>query len=280
MENILIPTDFSGCAINALDYAVYLASLTKAKIYVHHSISSQKSYGNEEFALYSELLLEKDADVRKKVETFIEPHQNALYVGSQEPVQWQSAIGYSSLVEDIKKTVEQELISLIVMGTNGADGLKEVFIGSATADVAERMNCPLLAIPESAKFNGLKKIVYATDFHRYDPKVLQTLKRWALVLDANINCLHVSTDVDRYMDDLKKMHELEQIAGSSIKFHIVQAESLKDGIEKYNRKNPSDLLVMLNYHRSIVERLLHRSNSKKMVYSTKIPLLILKAKRV
>ncbi len=288
MENILIPTDFSACAVRALDYAVYLASLTKAKISVHHSLSSQNSYGNEEFALYSELLLEKDADVRKKIDQYIGTHQKRTYADTTLPIEWTTNIGYSALIDDIKRSVEQDKVSIIVMGTNGANGLREVFIGSVTAEVAEKVNIPILAVPETAEFGkGIKRIVYATDFHRYDPKVIATLKRWAAAMNAKIDCLHVSMDIDRYMDDLKKTHELEahvskQTSSESeqvISFHLVQADNLKEGIEKHHKKQPADLLVMLNYHRSIVERLLHRSNSKQMVYHTKIPLLILKAKR-
>ncbi|CAN5532599.1 hypothetical protein BH23BAC1_BH23BAC1_33470 [soil metagenome] len=72
------------------------------------------------------------------------------------------------LDENIKALSEELDIDLVVMGTTGATGLKEVFLGSNTSHAIENLDCPVLAIPEHTKFSPINKIFYATDFQSED----------------------------------------------------------------------------------------------------------------
>src|SRR5690606_37930994 len=89
----------------------------------------------------------------------------------------------------------RQAIDLIVMGTQGASGIREVFLGSNTSAVLNFAALPLLAVPEGCKNCPLKTIVFAVDDLDIPfAESLQPLIKLARGVKARILVYHLEKD--------------------------------------------------------------------------------------
>jgi len=94
-------------------------------------------------------------------------------------------------VDFILETIDKKKPDLVVMGTTGASGLKEMIIGSNTSTIVEKAKCPVIAVPEKKIFSAIKSITYATNYNLTDIYALEKLVEIAKLFHAKITLLHV-----------------------------------------------------------------------------------------
>ena len=82
-------------------------------------------------------------------------------------------------VDEIARIAQNKGVDLICMGSQGTSGLERVLLGSVTAKVIEKADCPVLAIPRDSKFKEIKKIAFSTDYHNSDLHSIRTLAETA-----------------------------------------------------------------------------------------------------
>ena len=185
--------------------------------------------------------------------------------------------------DQLAVAAEQHQVDLIVMGTTGTTKLQRLLMGSTTAHMIQRANCPVLCVPRNATFKGIKKIVFSTDLHEDNIRSVAGLAGFAKHFDAEIVFL--------YVDDKHLVHSDEAIARmtarirSRIKYPKISGYISKDphvtkGINFFLKKHPADLLVMFTHRKHFPESLLHPSVTKMMSHETKIPLLAMKSSDV
>src|SRR5690606_1992138 len=192
MKNILLPTDFSNNAWNAIDYALKLFKDDECLFYLLHSYSPPlvpPTTAGVTTAATTEILLDSARkasedglnDVLKKIS---QTNKNVKH-------QYKILSEYDFFVGAVKTVVEDYRIDLIVMGTKGSSGLKEVIIGSNTAGVIGNVKSPILAIPENAVYGPIKEIAFATDYDYYCEKdEISPLVDIANKTGASIKILH------------------------------------------------------------------------------------------
>ncbi len=162
---------------------------------------------------------------------------------------------------------------LIVMGTKGASGFKEVFLGSNAAAVIKDSEIPVLAVPNNFDYKPLKDIVLAVDDNvvgRED--VVSVLTKLAKVYKAHVSVLHIEkkavpADIDVGIDLY-----LSEVPHS---FNYRYNDNLKKGIDGFVTKIDADLLCMIHRKRGVLENLFHRSVVNKEVFDSPVPLLVL-----
>jgi nucleotide-binding universal stress UspA family protein len=271
INKILVPTDFSEVANNALKYAIGLSIQTNASIEILNVKNIPVMDATFPAEVYSTLIAEIDEiavnGLAKLVSTFLQP----------AGVSYKTNHVTGFVNDEIENFTKLNSIDLIVMGTTGASGLKELLIGSNAATIIGKSEVPVLVIPPSADYKEIKHILYASDYTEPEFPALSRLLFFAELNDAQISVLHVKTDFDRFFNvegsifnKNKAQFKEEKIAFvTSDKIDI--SEAIEDFIETHN----TNLLVLAKHNRSFFDRLFHRSLSKKMAYHTKIPLLVL-----
>ncbi len=186
---------------------------------------------------------------------------------------------YSGHLKDGIAALEENAYDYIVMGTKGATGLKEVFMGSMTHSiVALHKKIPLLVIPENAVFNEPDSIGFATDFARaYSHEDLQPLIVLTKLWKATVRMVEVYEKPE--ITQVKKDHlqQLEDLlSGVDYRFHTVpEFSSLENCINVFDDELNIDLLVMIDYPKTFFERLTREPVVKKMTFHTTLPFLIL-----
>lgn len=271
ITRILVPTDFSPAADNALRYAIHFAEKTGAKLHLLHAINIPVGdayfVAGSYFTLINEL--EKVAEegftkLKKKILKSVDFKQKTVVSAGYAP----------SAIEDYAK---KEKIDLIIMGTSGASGLKEVFFGSNAASTISASDVPVLVIPPKARYHELKDLIYATDYTEPEFPAVSRLIYLAELYRARVTVLHVKSEYDQYFDSAKNffVKNKSNISYKRWKMARTRGENAMEGISNYLADNSTDLLVVAKHNRSFFDRIFHRSLSKRMAYHTHIPLLVL-----
>jgi nucleotide-binding universal stress UspA family protein len=273
MIRILVPTDFSPTAERAFRLAAELASKTKGTIILFHA--NEK----EEIPYFDSI--EKKNEYQKQLETkqlkrlqrlkkkVVSPEMNVMVstIVSQKPV-----------VKNMLSFAKQNQVELIVMGTQGASGLKKTIVGSVTSNIIERSKIPVLVVPEKYEWKNPKEIVFATDYHCEDRPALSFTLSVAKVFNANVTVVHVNHDeiekdtaqcFSNYAYFLQRTFNDAQI-----KFKELKSTHIKDALEHLHDTIPFDIMVMVRRNKKFLDKLFLKSFTKNMACTTKLPLLV------
>ncbi len=277
MKTILVPTDFSDEAKDAMMYAIPYAQEWDAKILLFHVYPPPS--GPDTAWVFVEAERENwEQGAKEAMEKLI-----AEIRAVDQTLETEYMVRQGPLVSEIVTLVKEKGIDLIVMGTQGASGLEKALVGTSTASVVSRVKCPVIAVPKSYVYKGLKKIVFATDYHEQDFEVLGELASLATKFVASLIILHVATDIGEYEDqkfDWYKEKIAETISYSNISFELVKHYDIQEAIEDFIKFHEVDLLSMSMRKKTLFERMFGRSETKEMAYHTQVPLLAYHASEI
>lgn len=270
ITRILVPTDFSKAANNALTFALHFAKKCKADVHVLNVTSIPVADAYFPAELYSSIVSELEASSKEQFKQLKKTYKdtNFKYVEA-------SSMGF--VYDEISSYAKKNKIDLLVMGTTGASGFKKILIGSNTASVVAKSEIPVLVIPPSATYHELKKIVYSTDYSEPEFPAVSRLVYLAELFDADVTVLHVKSEYDHYFNADKNffVKNKKHISYSKWKMAKTDDDNIMNGINSYLKKKEVDLLVVAKHNRTFFDKLLHRSLSKQMVFHAKTPLLVL-----
>lgn len=279
MQRILIPTDFSDMAQNALSYGVKLARRYGAEITVLHSVQKPMS--------------PPQGPVRDRSDIPKEDEESyALWQGLEEITEWiregkpeiqkvtqKMPSGFPG--DEILKAVQEEDVDLVVMGTKGEKGFSDSLMGTTASNVIQKASCHVLMIPENASFKSYKEVAYASDLSERDLSILQELLDFVQDPSAAIRAVHVTDEKeegeDRRSEDFRKKLE-EGGLTDRIGVEKVHGDRLEEALDRYIQEKGVDLLAMLNLSRNFFQRLFHNSKTKRMAFHSKVPLLVMHQK--
>lgn len=263
MKKILFPTDFSKNANNALAYIVEIANHFGSEITLLHAYRVYSSAGS---FVSVESYMKEDAakDMLSVIDTLEPQLKNGAMVNSK--------IIKGETVSTIANVSEQGNFDLLVMGTQGASGLEEIFIGSTTNGVMKRTEVPVLAIPAGFAYRPIKTIALAVDEEEnFSPNVLEPLLKLAKMNEALVRVYHkdeandgLNTTIDAYLENVERTYHYE-----------LDEEHLNDSLNEFVAEQHADLLCMIRRKRGFLERIFHDSATTKTVFSSPVPLLIL-----
>ena len=274
MKNILVPSDFSDNARHALNYAVNVADECGSKLHllnVSHVVSRTTDMLNS--AMMVRRMVEQAEREFQELKADLEKEmaKNGKHVQSIECVTMEGDI-----VETIISAANEVEADLIIMGTQGASGLREVVMGSNTANVIREARCPVLSVPEEAKYTPIQNVTFATDLLDDDSEILKQLVAFAKHFEAQIQLLTVW---DEHMKkDLKDLDELQDrlvrnISYPNISFHIVREDDILEGINDFTEAHNTDVIALLTRRRNFFERILSPSLTRKFSMHSHLPVL-------
>lgn len=275
MKTILFPTDLSDAANKAYVYALHLADKLQARLLSLHVFDKPDIRGAshlprllEEF--YEQFDLYEFESFRDSI-----PHLDKI---AEE--QGLSHIEVSHLLEEgetvetILRVAEREKADLIVMGTTGARGLKEVFVGSVAGEILENASCPVLSVPEEAHFDGrVDRVAISTAFQPEDEKALLLLQQLTAPFEAEIHCVYIdmahTEDHNHRMEDLRANFADD----SRMYFHVVEGTDFLPAFTSFLTDRSIDWTAMIAHKRSFWQELFHYSKAKSMSYHSQTPTL-------
>ena len=276
MKRILIPTDFSLNAWNAIEYSLAFYNNMPVDIHLVHIVYSGSVSNGDDLHTNGVSIIDNPGKTKEKQLSQLQRKIDTLYPRCKANIDVR--IVHSLFVEGIKNTVRELDIDLIIMGTKGASGLKEVTIGSHTGAVITRVKCPVLVIPERAVYEKPENIVFPTDFNIfYKQKVLDTLFKVTDVHESTIKVLRVASDEYSLNEYQSKNREFlrDSLEGRSNSFHCIKNPKLEEGLQSFIDIMDVQIIAMVAKNLNFFQRLLFRPTVAKISYHTEIPFLVL-----
>ncbi|MEN0005334.1 MAG: universal stress protein [Bacteroidota bacterium] len=265
MFKILVPTDFSAHAHNALAYAIDLANAVNGSIEVLHIYQVYSTTG-----MFVSVASHLERDAQTDMDALLQKFRPRL----QPTAQLSGKILKGDAIPMICSHATATNVDLIVMGTQGATGLKEIFIGSVTNGVLKQTRIPVLAIPKDGSYQSLKSIVLAVDDNAIEHKeTIGVLLQLSKALSAHLLIFH-QDDGD---DDLGVHGHLHNhLAGVEHSFHFeLNRNAISESIRDFAATKNAGMLAMIRRKRGLWEGLFHVSATTREVFETEIPLLVL-----
>ncbi|MCK0135090.1 universal stress protein [Arenibacter sp. S6351L] len=276
MKKILLPTDFSANAWNAIVYTVNYFQNEKCLFYILHTYTPtfyRVDYmmgGPVNSAIPDKGVETAQAGLEKTLRDIRKQYPNKNH-------QFKTISSFNILTDEIEEVTEREGIDIIAMGTQGATGAKEIFLGTQTVHVIKKARIPVLAIPNGYAFKEIDSIVFPTDYTTpYDPKSLGFLAELSKVHKAKLIVLNVKEDYA--LDEKQNVHK--KALGIFLEtmdhcFEQVKGELMPNAIHEYVEKHRIGLLAIMNRKHSFLERLITKSTLDSIGYHSRIPFLVI-----
>ncbi|TPN82996.1 universal stress protein [Aquimarina algicola] len=278
MKNILVPTDFSENAFNAIKYAltlhkneectffflnVYTPAITH-KYFMHNGLN----YDNDKERDY----LSKQG-LKKTIERIKAEFWNAKHT-------YKTYSSPDTLTSKVKEIIDKENIELIILGNKGHSNLNQIFLGSNAVRILQSIKkCPVIIVPNDAKFTPLSEIAFATDFNKfYTKSEIAPILSLATSFDATVRVVHVQkqlrslSDIQRFNLNILRKHF------SSIEYYVhtvSETHSMSRTLGIFVEELQIHLLAMLNYPQGYMKQLVNESDVKQEEVFNKIPLLVI-----
>lgn len=267
MKKFLIPIDFSDASRNAASYAVQLTkNLADAEIVFYHV------YGNNPFATAAT----REENVRHKV-SIEELERIKVDLGEGDNKAISCIAEEGSFIESINDYTLGHHVDLVIMGITGSSRITQVFMGTNTLNVIRNISCPVMIIPPEAKYTGLKKAVFTSDFKdvaRTTPFI--GLKKVLNIFNPSLEILNV--DSEHYVElteEFKIEREAmeEKLSKYNPEFSFLRAYDFLEGINDYVTTKGIDVIITVPRKHSFLSQLFKTSHTKKLAYHSTVPII-------
>lgn len=281
MKKILVPTDFSECANHASDVAIRLARNLSAEVHFFSRIHIHPNW-NELSEPMRQDYPETFARISEAKGGF-EALKDKYYV-TQVPIVTSYASGdIVSLVEDY---IDREDIYMVVMGSNGASGLKNFFFGSNAQKIVRHAHCPVMVIkhPVEGDHIDFKHIIFASDFQEAAKMPYERLLDFGTHFGSHIHLLHIDltpSDIpigSEYIERMKAFEEMTWRLPCTI--HEIPDLDIESGIQHFAQKINADLVAISPTSRSPMQRLFDTGITEALVNHLEIPVMSLTMEKI
>lgn len=273
MRKILVPIDFSETSENAFVYALEMAKVYRAQLLLLHTFDLP-FVDNQVVAFnYAEIYdtLETtnsnqfDEEIAKL--TDIAQKQNAGHITINHIMM------SGDLVQNIKEIVKVESVDFVVMGTKGASGWFDSFIGTTTTNVMADVSVPVLSIAQDAEFQKIETFGFTTLYREEDMHALNEILAMAKKMEAKVKCLYVKTSDAEFRGQEINFWENHYKDEADLEFFIVPSEDVEATIEDFIVNQNIDLLAMVTHKKGFFEQYFTTSTTQLMSQHSKTPIL-------
>lgn len=273
MKKILVPTDFSEQAENALKVAAQLAKKFDSEIYLLHMLE----------------LPMQDFDVMNSPSVLPE----AMFFVKLAQQKFEAILAQEYLkdikVHDIVKnypsfsgiidTCQEHDVDLIVMGSYGATGFKEMFIGSNAEKVVRTSTVPVLVIKNNHAEFSIDRFVFASDFKKDNKETYRQATEFAKAFNAKMYLLLVNTanNFTSTSEANKRVNEfIKDYDFKNYTVHIYNDESVEAGVLNFAKEIDADLIGISTHGRQGIAHFFNGSIGEDVVNHAKRPVITFK----
>lgn len=273
MKKILVPTDFSTEAENAIKVAAQLAKKHDCELILLHMLDlpmNRISDGGAPTDLPEALYFMKLA--HKQFESIMEKD----YL---EDVTVHEMVDFKDIATGILDTCKKQEVDLIIMGSHGADGLKEMFIGSNAEKIVRTSQTPVLVIKNEHTDFDIKEFVFASDFKNDNKETYIQATKLAKVFDSKIHLLMVNTVGNFSTTADSKVRINQFIANTDFNNYttnIYNDETVEKGILNFSHIINADLIGISTHGRQGISHFFNGSLSEDIVNHAKRPVITFK----
>ncbi len=276
MRKVLVPTDFSDNAFNALQYACQIFKYERSDFYVIHAYADEV-YQQDKVVRRSFLNELKEVTFQKSERRLKDTLDRIREYSPNPRHKFKIISAFGTLTDELNDLVNTENIDVVVMGTRGETNDRQITFGSNTIQVLKYVQCPVLAIPENYSYHPPKEVLFPTDYMvPYKRRELKLLCEMSGSFRSTIHMLYINP---RKKLSLRQEDNKEFLKGCLQKAELYFETTTEDdktvAITKYIVHKHVDMLVMVNSQHSHLEDMLYQSTIDRIGLHIKIPFLVL-----
>ncbi|MDG1730529.1 MAG: universal stress protein [Algibacter sp.] len=273
MKKILVPTDFSNQAENALKVAAQLARTYNAEIYLLHIL---------EIPLHEVDAMNSRSDLPEAVFFMKLAHrkfENIMEKDYLKDIKVHETVDFHDIFKSVFHKCKKHEIDLVIMGSNGVSGLKEMLIGSNTEKVVRTSETPVLVIKKEHDTFKIDNFVFASDFKEESKETYKKAIDFAKILGAKLHLLVVNTP-NKFITSEHATERMQDFANSSgfsnYTLNIYNDVTIEKGIMNFSQYIHADLIGMSTHGRQGISHFFNGSISEDLVNHAKRPVVTFK----
>ena len=272
MKSIIVPVDFSIHSERALKVAASLARKNQADLLVLHMLELTSAMIGEGGHMAQEHVVHLIKAGEKRFEDFLDkPYLKGIEV---TPI-----IKHYKVFSEVNEVAKKHKVDLVVMGSQGSEGLEEIFIGSNTERVVRHSDVPVLVVKGEVEDFNPKNFVFACDFQMENLPALKKAKQLAELLDSKLHLVYINTPDDEFLstdDAYARISEFLHEAKLGLGVDIHNDYTVKKGILNYSQKLPADLIGIPTHGRKGLSHFFMGSIGEDVANHSDIPVITFK----
>lgn len=259
MKSIVVSTDFSASAENAMLYAGKLAKDINASILLVHVY--QIPVGMNDMPV----LVVPNDELKQNSDSGLQRAKEILHSSfSDLEIKTKSSLG--DVAEELNDVCKDEQALFIVAGKHGANGMERVLFGSTSLSIIRHSKIPVIVVPASSQQQGVRKIALAVDNSGMELPV-SGIKNIVEELNAQLEVIHVQ------QGKTESPNLTNIVSGLGASCTTIRDDEFVHGIEKYIQNNNIGLLMVLPHKHSFIERLFSTTHTSELLYKIGIPMM-------
>ncbi|MEM8998959.1 MAG: universal stress protein [Bacteroidota bacterium] len=272
MKSIIVPIDFSISSEMALKVAAKLAAKNEAELYVLHMLELSPSIMANTDYIPQEHLIHLVKVTEKRFAEFLDkPYLKGLKI---IPV-----IKHYKVLGEINEIAEKHDVDLIVMGSQGTDGLEELFVGSNTERVVRHSDVPVLVVKGEVKDFKAERFVFACDFKEENIHALKKAIGFSKMLDAQLQLVYINTPADDFLsteDAYNRISKFLNVARLGLEVDIYNDYTVEKGILNYAETKGADFIGIPTHGRKGLAHFFMGSIGEDVANHSEIPVVTFK----
>jgi len=271
MKTIIVPTDFSPIATNAMNFAADMATNINASLLLLHVYQVPVSMTDVPVVMVSAEELKKSSESKLQ-----ELKDNLTHITSGKiKIYSEARLGdVSDELEDACKHIQP---FAVIMGTRGTTGVERILFGSTTLTAIRHLTWPVIVVPPGKEYGkGIKKIGFACDFDKVvESTPIQFIKNMIKEFGAELHVLNVDHEGKHFKpgtpEESLMLHTL--LHDLNPNYHFIDNIDIEDGINEFVEKNNIDLLITIPKKHKLLDSLFKHSSTKQLVTQSHVPVM-------
>ena len=271
MKTIIVPTDFSPTATNAMNFAADMAVNINASLMLLHIYQVPVSMTDVPVVLVSADELRKDSELKLK-----ELKDAVAHITSGK-IKIYTEARMGDVVDEVEQVCKQIQPFAVIMGTKGTSGVERMLFGSTTLTAIRHLKWPVIVVPPGKEYGtGIKKIGFACDFNKViESTPVQFIKNMVKEFGAELHVLNVDYENRHFKPETPEeslmLHTL--LENLDPKYHFINNKDIENGINEFAETNNIDLLITIPKKHGLLESLFKHSSTKELVKQSHVPVM-------
>jgi nucleotide-binding universal stress UspA family protein len=286
IRNVLVPVDFSPTSQFAVDFAVSLARKFRARLTLLHVAESAS-------ALAYTFPVENDKAGKQRSDDAISRLSGMLSPEDQDDLDLQIRIRTGSIETEIRSAIDDEIASIVVMGTHHHGIVRRLLIGSVTVDMLRTLPVPVLTVSSDAQARTLSRILFATDLTESSDEGFKFALDLARTVGAHLFILHaiepvpmslgggipvIDTKLEKKLIFESARRKLAKLESEGARHEVVVVTEVTEGaaperILAAAEDSACELIVLTIHDKGLLERALLGSTAERVVRVSRVPVL-------